>query len=74
MRDQEKATIERLVTACTMERMEMYLHYHNGHAYLTWGYMRNEIIRGGWSEIEQSSGQEMSKLLPKMYGSWDAPR
>ena len=52
MHDQEKATIERLVTTRTMERMEMYLHYHDDHAYLTWGYMRNDIIRSGWSEIE----------------------
>ena len=74
MRDQEKATIERLVAARTMERMEMYLHYHDDHAYLTHGYMRNDIIRSGWSEIEQSSGQETSKSLPEMYGSWDAPR
>ena len=44
MRDQEKATIERLVAACTMERMEMYLHYHDDHAYLTRGYMHNDII------------------------------
>ena len=52
MRDQEKATIERLVAARTMERMKMYLHYHNDHAYLTRGYMRNDIIRSGWSEIK----------------------
>ena len=44
MRDQEKATIEQLVTARTMERMEMYLHYHDDHAYLTHGHMRNDII------------------------------
>ena len=74
MRDQEKATIERLVAARTMERMEMYLHYHDDHAYLTRGHMRNDIIRSGWSEIERSSGQETLKLLPEMYGSWDAPR
>ena len=73
MRDQEKATIERLVAARTMERMEMYLHYHDDHAYLTHGHMRNDIIRSGWSEIERSSGQETLKSLPEMYGSWDAP-
>ena len=38
MRDQERATIEWLVTACTTERMEMYLHYHDGHTYLTRGH------------------------------------
>ena len=74
MRDQEKATIERLVAARTMERMEIYLHYHDDHAYLTRGHMRNDIIRSGWSEIERSSGQETLKSLPEMYGSWDAPR
>ena len=74
MRDQERATIERLVAARTMERMEMYLHYHDDHAYLTRGHMRNDIIRSGWSEIERSSGQETLKSLPEMYGSWDAPR
>ena len=73
MHDQEKAMIEQLVAACTMERMGMYLHYHDDHAYLTHGHMRNDIIRSGWSEIERSSGQEMSKSLPEMYGSWDAP-
>ena len=74
MHNQEKATIERLVAARTMERMEMYLHYHDDHAYLTRGHMHNDIIRSGWSEIERSSGQETSKSLPEMYGSWDAPR
>ena len=44
MRAQEKATIERLVAARTTERMEMYLHYHDDHAYLARGYMRNDII------------------------------
>ena len=47
MHDQEKATIEWLVAACMMERMEMYLHYHDDHAYLTCGHMRNDIIRSG---------------------------
>ena len=74
MRDQEKATIKRLVAARMMEQMEMYLHYHDDHTYLTHGHMRNDIIRSGWSEIERSFGQELSKLLPEMYGSWDAPR
>ena len=57
-----------------MERMEMYLHYHDDHAYMTQGYMRNDIIQSGWSEIEHSSGQEMSRSLPEIYKSWDAPR
>ena len=52
MHDQEKATIKRLVAAHTMEQMEIYFHYHDGHAYLTRGHMRNNIIRSGWSEIE----------------------
>ena len=69
MRDQEKATIKRLVAACMMERMEMYLHYHDDHAYLTRSHMRNDIIQSSWSEIEQRSGQETSKSLPEMYGS-----
>ena len=73
MCDQEKATIEKLVAAQTMERMEIYLHYHDDHDYLTRGHMCNDIIRSGWSEIEQSSGQEMSRSLPEMYRSWDAP-
>ena len=74
MRNQEKATIERLVATQTMKRMEMYLHYHDDHAYLTRGHMQNNIIRGSWNEIERSSGQEMSRSLSEMYGSWDAPR
>ena len=53
--------------------MEMYLHYHDDHAYLTCGHMHNDIIRSSWSEIERSLGQETSKSLPEMYGSWDAP-
>ena len=36
--------------------------------------MCNDIIQSGWSEIERSSGQETSRSLPKMYGSWDAPQ
>ena len=74
MRNQEKATIEQLVTTRMMERMEMYLHYHDDHAYLTCGHMCNDIIRSSWSKIERSSGQETLKSLPEMYGSWDAPR
>ena len=74
MRAQEKSTIERLVAARMMERMEMYLHYHDDHAYLTCGHMRNDIIQSGWSEIECSSGQETSRSLPGMYGSWDTPQ
>ena len=73
MRDQEKATIKRLVAAQTMERMEMYLHYYDDHAYLTCGHMCNDIIRSRWSEIEQNSGQETSRSLSEMYGSWDTP-
>ena len=73
MRDQEKATIERLVAARTMERMEPYLHYHDDHAYLTHSHMHNDILWGSWNEIEQSSGQETCKSLPDMYGSWEAP-
>ena len=72
MRNQEKATIKQLIAAHTMERMEMYLHDHDDHAYLTHAHMWNDILRGGWSEIERSSGQEMSKSLRKMYRSWDA--
>ena len=74
MRDQEKAMIEWLVITRTMEHMEPYLHYHDDHTYLTRAHMRNDILMGGWSEIEQSSGQEMSKSLPEMYGSWDTPQ
>ena len=71
MRDQEKSTIKWLVATCTMERMKMYLHYHNNHAYLTCSHMHNDILRSSWSKIEQSSGQETSRSLPEMYGSWD---
>ena len=67
MRNQEKATIERLVAAQTMEQMEPYLHFHNDHAYLTCSHMRNDILQSGWNEIEWSSGQETSKSLPNMY-------
>ena len=74
MRAQEKATIERLVAVRTTERMEPYLHYYDDHAFLARGYMRNDIIRSGWSEIERSSGQETSRSLPEMYGSWNAPQ
>ena len=52
MHDQDKANIERLVAARTMERMEMYLQYHDNHTYLTHGHMHNDIIRSGWSKIE----------------------
>ena len=52
----------------------MYLHYHDDHAYLTCGHMRNNILQGSWNEIEWSLGQEMSKVLPELYGSWDAPQ
>ena len=73
MHDQEKATIERLVAVHMMEQLEPYLHYHDDHAYLTHAHMHNNILWGGWNEIEWSSGQETLKSLPDMYGSWDAP-
>lgn len=44
MRDQEKATIEQLVATQMMEQMELYLHYHDDHAYLTCAPMRNNIL------------------------------
>lgn len=74
MRDQEKATIEQLVAARTMEQMEPYLYYLDDHTYLTHTHMRNNILQGGWSKIERSSGQKMSKSLPEIYKSWDTPQ
>ena len=47
MHDQEKATIKRLVAACTMKQMEPYLHYHDDHTYLTHSHMRNDIMQSG---------------------------
>ena len=47
MCDQEKARIEWLVTAYTMEQIEPYLHYHNDHTYLICSHMHNNILWSG---------------------------
>ena len=54
--------------------MEPYIQYYDNHAYLCRSYMRNNILRSGWDELECSFGPETSRPQPVVYGSWEPPQ
>ena len=73
LRAQEEATIKQLIAARVTERMELYIHFNDEHAYLSRSHMRNDILQSGWNELEQNYGTNVTRPRPMVYGSWTAP-
>ena len=60
LRAQEEAAIKRLISVRVTERMELYIHFNDEHAYLSCSHMRNDILRSGWNELEQNYGTDIT--------------
>ena len=71
---QEEATIKWLIAARVTEHMKPYIHFNDEHVYLLRSYMRNDILRSGWNELEQNHGMDVTQPQPTVYGSWTAPK